>query len=199
MLDLGLHLTPDKMLNVTTGAMVNYIPSPELHPLPDTNTRIVSLSESDLALLLALLDESLTSYIPIRCVLVRIGTGMFNAVPNPRQADYVTGDRVIVGATSRLIHYAGDVDKQDSYPLLPNLARELLRERVAVVRERLMVDLTAYMTRIAEALEGIEVEVGDATSALERVATAVESQTTSEGLDDIASAVGALAPLVALI
>jgi hypothetical protein len=106
---------------------------------------------------------------------------------------------VSVFGKTATVRYVGDVSEYDAYPSANDIARSLLRERLAVIRERLMVDLTAYMTPIAEALEGIEVEVGDATSALERVATAVESQTTSEGLDDIASAVGALAPLVALI
>ena len=72
-------------------------------------------------------------------------------------------------------------------------------QRVATLEERLMVDLTEYMTRLAEALEGIEVEVGDATSALERVATAIESQQAGEGLEGVVDAIGALAPLVALI
>jgi hypothetical protein len=197
MLDLALNLLPDKQILLNSGVVSNY-PTQQQHPLPDSNTRLVSISESDLAVILAFLDESMVDYVPL-VVSVGENRNRWIAYPKPFNRDLSIGEVVPFGTVGLTIRYVGSVDTFDRYPLTADRSRALLRERVAIIRERLMVDLTAYMTRIAEALEGIEVEVGDATSALERVATAVESQTTSEGLDDIASAVGALAPLVALI
>jgi hypothetical protein len=197
MLDVGLNLVPDRLFVLNNGSLVS--PPQDLPRwLPDSNTRLVAISESDLAIILAMLSEPMADYVPINLVAVSRFTNNY-CYPSKPNADYQVGDVVKVGARDWTVSYVGDVEKYDTFPLTAERSRALLRERLAIIRERLMVDLTAYMTRIAEAIEGIEEELGDATDAMERIAVAVESQTTSEGLDDIASAVGALAPLVALI
>jgi hypothetical protein len=202
MIDVNANLLPDKTIRVANGSIVDYIFSAtKPHPLPDTNTRLVAISESDLALILAMLDESQADYLPLAMTTARLGSRVSTVVtvPNNRQADYSVGDVVYSGASEFRVDYVGMVDDYDLAPRMQGIARALLRERLAIVRERLMVDLTQYLERIAASIEAIEEELGDATDSLERVAVAIESQTTTEGLDDIASAVGALAPLVALI
>lgn len=198
MLDLALNLLPDKYIQLSSGVILDY-PAGYLHPLPDTNTRLIAISESDLAIILAMLSETQADYVPISITAVSGRSTPLTAYPRPFGRDVNNGEIVGVFGRPATVRYIGDVSEYDASPLANDIARALLRERLAIIRERLMVDLTAYMTRIAEAIEGIEEELGDATDAMERIAVAVESQTTSEGLDDIASAVGALAPLVALI
>lgn len=69
--------------------------------------------------------------------------------------------------------------------------------RLAELRERMMVDLTQLLTELNSHLALIEEHNERLADATERIALALESQQTGEGLEDIAGAIGALAPLLA--
>ena len=74
---------------------------------------------------------------------------------------------------------------------------ELWGRRIDQIKGRLMVDLTPYLQDIQTALETISEHNERLADASERIATALEAQASGEGLEDIAGAITALAPLLA--
>ena len=112
-------------------------------------------------------------------------------IPEKRTGRWAVGEEV-GGATIAAV----------GLPVLGDTNQDLLvadywQNRIDELRTRLMVDLTEYLQNLATSIALIEEHNERLADATERIATALESQATGEGLEDIAGAIGALAPLLA--
>lgn len=112
-------------------------------------------------------------------------------IPEKRTGRWAVGEEV-GGATIAAVGLPvlGDTD-QDL------LVADYWQNRIDELRTRMMVDLTEYLQDLAASISLIEEHNERLADATERIATALESQATGEGLEDIAGAIGALAPLLA--
>jgi hypothetical protein len=111
-------------------------------------------------------------------------------IPDKRAGGWVEGETIGDGVVGGV-----------KIPVVGSKHEEIIKtlwvNRLDELRQRLMVDLTDLLTQLNSHLALIEEHNERLADASERIALALEAQQTGEGLEDIAGAIGALAPLLA--